>query len=156
MSAPPPSPYPHKVPALEIDPEWLEPLPEAKGMTVTDLTLRIAGGVLVVLAAIVTAILEVFYTPLRVGGFLIGASALGAVVANVALAWFALRAVGAKWAVALPALAWFVVLMVAAGSTSEGDILLVDTNWVGLATIFTGSMAFAGVAYRVILPPNRP
>ncbi|GAB7043830.1 MULTISPECIES: hypothetical protein [Catenuloplanes] len=155
MSAPPPSPYPHRVPALEIDPEWLEPLPEAKGITVTDLTLRITGGVLVVLAAVVTAILEVFFTPLRVGGVLIGASALGAVVANVALARFALRTIGAKWAMALPAVAWFAVLMVAAGSTSEGDILLAGNNWVGLATIFTGSMAFAVVAYRAILPPHR-
>ncbi|MFI5843577.1 hypothetical protein ACIA8K_28115 [Catenuloplanes sp. NPDC051500] len=155
MSAPPPSPYPHKVPALEIDPEWLEPLPDAKGLTVTDLALRVTGGVLVVLAAAVTAVLEVFFTPLRVGGFLIGLSALAAVVANVALAWFAYRTVGAKWAVALPALTWFAVLMVAAGSTPEGDILLVDTNWVGLATIFTGSMAFAIVAYRMILPPHR-
>jgi hypothetical protein len=155
VSTPPPSPYPHRVPALEIDPEWLEPLPDAKGMTITDLALRVTGGVLVVLAAVLTAVLEVFFTPLRVGGFLIGLSALGAVVANVALASFAYRTVGAKWAVALPALTWFAVLMVAAGSTPEGDILLVDDNWVGLATIFTGSMAFAIVAYRMILPPHR-
>ncbi|WP_051798195.1 hypothetical protein [Catenuloplanes japonicus] len=155
MSAPPPSPYPHKVPALEIDPEWLEPLPAAKGMTVTDLTLRVLGGIVVVLAAVVTAVLEVFFTPLRVGGFLIGVSALVAVVANVALADFAHRTTGAKWAVALPALTWFAVLMVSAGSTAEGDILLAGNNWVGLATIFTGSMAFAIVAYRMILPTQR-
>lgn len=154
MSAPPPSPYPHRVPALKIDPEWLEPLPAAKGMTVTDLALRITGGVLVVLAAAVTAVLEVFFAPLRVGGFLIGASALAAVVANVALAGFALSTVGARWAVALPALTWFAVLMVASGGTPEGDILLAENNWVGLATIFTGSMAFAIVAYRVILSPK--
>lgn len=155
MSAPPPSPYPHRVPALEIDPEWLEPLPDAKGMTITDLALRVLGGVLVVLAAVVTAVLEVFFTPLRLGGYLIGVSALVAVVANVALADFAYRTVGAKWAVALPAVTWFAVLMVAAGSTAEGDILLAGNNWVGLATIFTGSMAFAIVAYRMILPPQR-
>jgi len=33
----------------------------------------------------------------------------------------------------------------------EGDILLPGNNWVGLATIFAGSLAFGVAGYRLIL-----
>ncbi|MDG4833232.1 hypothetical protein O7627_28580 [Solwaraspora sp. WMMD1047] len=119
-----------------------------------DLALRITGGVLAVLAAALTAVLELLLATLRVGGHLIGVSALLAVVANVALSWFARRAVGRGWAVALPAVTWFAFMVVAAGGTTEGDILLAGNNWVGLAMIVAGSMAFAVMAFRIIVAPR--
>ncbi|MEO3743760.1 hypothetical protein [Plantactinospora sp. B5E13] len=121
-----------------------------------DLVLRIVGGVLAVVGAVVTAALELVLATARVGGVLIGVSALLAVLANVALSWFAPRAVGRRWALALPAVVWFVLMVVAAGGRSEGDILLANDNWVGLAMIFAGSVAFAVMGFRLIMAPPRP
>lgn len=119
-----------------------------------DVALRAVGGLVAVLAALVTATLELLLSTLRVGGQLIGVSAVIAVLANVALARFAHLVVGAKSAVALPAVTWFAVMMVAAGRTAEGDILLAGNNWVGLAIIVAGSIAFGIVGFRLILSPR--
>lgn len=129
-----------------------------------DLLLRIAGGGLSMIAAVLTATLELFFATVRVGGHLIGVSVLLAVLANLVLSWFAYEAVGRRWAVALPAVPWFAMMVVASGKTSEGDILLAGDNWVGIAMIFAGSMAFAVMAIRLMLasatgplpPPSRP
>ncbi|WP_376771487.1 hypothetical protein [Micromonospora polyrhachis] len=139
-------------PQLEPDPpsgRWsaLEPA--------LDMALRVIGGALAVAGAILTAILELVFVTARVGGYLIGVSVVIAVVANVGLSWFAHRAVGSKAAVALPALTWFALMVVVAGGTSEGDILLAGNNWVGLAMIVAGAMAFAVMAFRLILAPRR-
>lgn len=131
---------------------------------ILDLTLRVAGGALAVFAALVTATLELLLSTVRVGGQLIGVSVLVAIVANLVLSWFAYHTVGRRWAVALPAVPWFALMAVAAIKTSEGDVLLAGDNWVGVVMIFAGSMAFAGMAFRLIVsrphgplpPPSRP
>lgn len=117
---------------------------------ILDLALRALGGALAVVAAVVTAMLELIFSAVRIGGHLVGVSVLLAVGANVALAWFAHQAVGRVWAVALPAVSWFAVLVAAGNPTAEGDILLVG-DWVGLGTTFAGSMTFAVMAFRLIL-----
>ncbi|HEX5542341.1 MAG TPA: hypothetical protein VFX60_12410 [Micromonospora sp.] len=119
-----------------------------------DTVLRWVGALVAVIAAVVTAMVELFWAPLRIGGQLVGVSVVLAVVGNVALAWFARRAVGHVGAVALPAVAWFVVMMAAATRTREGDILLIG-NWVGGTMIFAGSVAFAVTAFRMIVRPGR-
>jgi hypothetical protein len=126
-----------------------EPQSSSPGAAV-DLTLRVAGGLLAVVGAVLTAMLELFFATLRLGGELIGVSALMAVVGNVALSLFAHETVGRVWAIALPALAWFTVMMAAISRTTEGDQLLGYT-WVSLLMIFVGALAFAFVAYRLIL-----
>ncbi|HEX2771034.1 MAG TPA: hypothetical protein VHN18_01230 [Micromonosporaceae bacterium] len=115
-----------------------------------DLALRVAGGVIAVVAAVVTAAAELILSTLRVGGTLIGLAALIAVVANVLLSRFAYVTVGRKWAVALPAVAWFVVIFIAATGTAEGDIGLAANNWVGLAIVTLGSLTFGVMAFRLI------
>jgi hypothetical protein len=122
-----------------------------------DRLLRIAGGVLAVLMALLTGVLELYLTPLRAGGMLIGVAAVVAVPVNVGLAWFAQRAVGARFAFGLPWSAWTALMFVAAGvRTDEGDQLLAGDNWVGMVLILSGSVAFAAYAYRVVLnPPPR-
>ncbi|HEX5598155.1 MAG TPA: hypothetical protein VFX61_19390 [Micromonosporaceae bacterium] len=132
---------------------WVDPKAVRRAAT-NDLALRWAGGVVAVVAAVMTAILELLWSPLRVGGELIGLSVVLAVVANVVLAWFARQAVGHAGAVALPAVAWFLMMMVAATRTREGDILLLG-NWVGGAMIIAGSVAFAAMAFRMILVPGQ-
>ncbi|MFY1675306.1 hypothetical protein ACN27G_36145 [Plantactinospora sp. WMMB334] len=121
-----------------------------------DLAIRVVGGVVAVVAAAATAVLELILSTLRVGGVLIGVSVLVTVLANAALGWFAPRAVGRRWALALPAGVWFAVMVVAAGGTSEGDILIAGNNWVGIAMIFAGSVTFAVVGFRMIMSPRGP
>jgi hypothetical protein len=119
---------------------------------------RFLGGLLSVLMALLTGLLELYFAPLRVGGVLIGISVLLAVSCNVGLAWFATRTVGARWAVVLPWVPWTALMFIAAGvRTDEGDQLLSSDNWVGMVLILVGSVAFAGFAYRQILgpPPRR-
>lgn len=118
-----------------------------------DLGLRVAGAVVVVVAGVLTGVLELLLATVRVGGQLIGVSVLLAVGANIALSWFAHEAVGRRWAVALPAVPWFALMAVAAIRTSEGDLLLAGDNWVGLAMIVAGAMTFAVMGFRQILTP---
>ncbi|MEU5905823.1 hypothetical protein [Micromonospora sp. NPDC047527] len=118
-----------------------------------DLGLRVTGGIVVVVAGVLTGVLELLLATLRVGGQLIGVSVLVAIGANIALSWFAHEAVGRRWAVALPAVPWFALMAVAAIRTSEGDLLLAGDNWVGLAMIVAGAMTFAVMGFRQILAP---
>jgi hypothetical protein len=114
--------------------------------------LRVGGCLVAVLAALLSGVLEVVFASWRVGGHLIGASAVAAVLMNVGIAWFAYRTVGRRWAVGLPWVVWTVLMFVAAGvRTAEGDYLLAGDNWVALVMILLGSLAFAIYAYRMIL-----
>ncbi|MBF9133905.1 hypothetical protein I0C86_33965 [Plantactinospora sp. S1510] len=137
----------------ELNPD-LPPAGRPAVLTALDVVLRVVGGLVAVAGAVVTAVLELMLATLRVGGVLVGVSALLAVLANVALGWFAPRAVGRRWAFALPAIVWFMLMVVAAGGTSEGDVLIANNNWVGLAMIFGGSVAFAVMGFRMIIAPR--
>ncbi|RZU50176.1 hypothetical protein EV385_1941 [Krasilnikovia cinnamomea] len=122
--------------------------------------LRTAGLVISVLAALFSGLLELFLTPLRLGGVWVGAAAIPvAVAANLALAWFAVTTVGRRWALGPPWVAWTVLMLLATGfRRTEGDHLVDARNWVALATVLAGSLAFAVYAYRMILrwPPAPP
>ncbi len=138
--------------AMSVAPqEQLPPPPRsARVSRFLDVGLRVAGGVVVVVAGAVTAVLELLLAPLRIGGYLVGLAALVAVVVNVTLSWFAIEAVGRRWAVALPAVPWVVIMVAAADRTNEGDVLLIG-NWVGLILVVAGVMAFAVMAFRSIV-----
>ncbi|WP_435208644.1 hypothetical protein [Micromonospora sp. bgisy143] len=129
------------------------PPPAGPPPRMLDLSLRVAGAIVVVVAGVVTGVLELLLATLRVGGQLIGVSVLLAVGANILLSWFAHEAVGRRWAVALPAVPWFALMAVAAIRTTEGDLLLAGDNWVGLAMIVAGAMTFAVMGFRQILAP---
>ena len=121
-----------------------------------DLFVKIAGAVLVTAAAVLTALLELFMTTLRIGAVPIGVSILVAAVANWVLAWFAAGTVGRGWAIGLPWAAWTLVMFTAAGTrTTEGDYLVAGDDWVALGTILVGSLAFAVYVYRAILKGPR-
>jgi hypothetical protein len=142
---------------MSVQPEESPPPPAGPPPRLLDLGLRVAGGVVAVVAGVLTGVLELLLATVRVGGQLIGVSALLAIGANIALSWFAHEAVGRRWAVALPAVPWFALMAVAAVRTTEGDLLLAADNWVGLAMIVAGAMTFAVTGFRQILaPPSTP
>ncbi|MEV6347781.1 hypothetical protein [Actinoplanes sp. NPDC051851] len=131
--------------------------------------IRIAGTAIALIATVVTALLEIELSVLRLGGVtglfrgedvwsgggpLIGLAAVLAIGANLAIAWFAVRVAGRNWAIGPPWALWTVIMLAAAGvRTNEGDYLISGTNWVALVMILTGSLAFAVPAYRMILQP---
>jgi hypothetical protein len=112
-----------------------------------------AGGLLVAIAAtLVTAVLELFTTTLRVGGVPIGATVLIAAAANWAIGWFAIHTVKRTWAILPPWGLWTVTMFFAATwRTTEGDYLVAGDDWVALVSILSGSAAFLAYAYRAIL-----
>lgn len=120
-----------------------------------DLVLRVLGALVAMAGALVTALIEVFLAPLRVGTVRLPLSLLLAVAGNLVLVWYTYRVTGKRAAVALPGLVWAVVMVRASGRTTEGDLLLTGDNWVGLLTILAGTAAFAAGAYALILPRRR-
>jgi hypothetical protein len=107
-----------------------------------------------VLAA-VSAVWEAFLTPLAwtwtSGGqahfVRLPVALVCAVVGNAALAWFTQALTGKVLAVLAPFAVWVVLMVVAAGRTSEGDLVLTSNNWVALGTMFAGALTFAVAAY---------
>jgi hypothetical protein len=127
-------------------------LPPAPSSRALELVIRTAGLAIAMLATVLTAALELFLTPLRVGGVPIGAAVVLAVVANLAICWFAVTTVGRRWALAPPWALWTLIMFFAAGTrTTEGDYLISSNDWVALVMILVGSLAFAGYTYRSIL-----
>jgi hypothetical protein len=129
------------------------PAPEKRAESrALDRTLRVAGGVISLIATILTAALELFLTQLRLGGVPVGVSIVLAAVANPAIAWFAVTTTERRWALGPPWALWTVLMLAASGvRTDEGDYLIGANDWVALVMILVGSLAFALYAYRMIL-----
>ncbi|MEV4509822.1 hypothetical protein AB0K00_12785 [Dactylosporangium sp. NPDC049525] len=118
-----------------------------------DITITIGGLVVAVLLAVALAVFEAFLAPLHVsdlglsdtgkGNLRIPLALILALVTNPLLGWFAFTTSGRRFAALLPAGAWCVVWILAAGRTTEGDLLITNDNWVGLLTLFCGPLAFA-------------
>jgi hypothetical protein len=129
-----------------------EPLPAAPPGPALELVVRGAGLFIAVLATVLTALLELFLTPLRLGGVPIGVAVPAAVLANAAISWFAVTTVGRRWALAPPWAVWTLIMFFAAGTrTTEGDYLISADDWVALVMILVGSLTFAVYTYKLIL-----
>jgi hypothetical protein len=144
MGAPPEvSPEPSPGPSRSV-PVWL------------GRTARVAGFVIALMLAAVSAAYEAFLTPLYWGTTRLPVSLVAAVVCNLALVWFAYAVTGRRLAAVGPALVWVAVMVTAASRTAEGDLVLTDNNWVGIGTMLAGSVAFAVAGYRLMLTGIRP
>jgi hypothetical protein len=138
-----------EAPSVRSPADELPPAPPSRAL---ELVVRTAGLVIAVLATVLTAALEIFLTPLRLGGVPVGIAIVVAVAANLAICWFAVTTVGRRWAVAPPWAVWTLIMFFAAGlRTTEGDYLISGEDWVALVMILVGSLAFAGYTYRMIL-----
>ncbi|GIE27683.1 hypothetical protein Ait01nite_007280 [Actinoplanes italicus] len=143
--------------------------PQRETSTALDVVIRAAGVSISIIATVVTALLELELSSLRIGA--IGALLDGrspyegsgaalplvvplTIVANWGIAWFAVTTTGRRWAAGPPWALWTLIMMLAASSrTSEGDYLLGGENWVALVTILAGSLTFAVYVYQLILSP---
>jgi hypothetical protein len=130
--------------AARAVPPWVDPI------------LRVLGFLLALALAGMSALFEAFLAPLFWGSIRVPLSLVAAIVGNLALVWFAYTVTGRRLAAAGPALVWMVVIVAASTRTTEGDLVLASNNWVGIATMIAGSIAFAAGAYRLILSGVRP
>ncbi|HET8659924.1 MAG TPA: hypothetical protein VFM55_13110 [Micromonosporaceae bacterium] len=116
------------------------------------MTLRMLGTLVGVAAAMVTAVLEAFLTPLWWLGVRIPLAVLLAVLTNLAVLWFTHEVTRSRVLTLLPGIAWMGVMIVLSARTTEGDIVLAD-NWVALSTILAGVAGYAAGAYRIVTRP---
>jgi hypothetical protein len=117
----------------------------AGGLAVWALAAVGAGGWL--------ALVEVFWLPLRVGGFLLPLSIPAAVVGNLMLTGLYLRASGSRLVAALPAVTWLVVVVAAMGRRPEGDLVITGGGAAGvvnLAFLMIGVLAGAFAVGRML------
>ncbi|MEU4479826.1 hypothetical protein AB0F68_17480 [Micromonospora sp. NPDC023966] len=157
---------------MSIAPEQQPAAPPEPSGRAVDLAVRVAGGVVVVWAGVLAAVLDLLFAtwawevvkgrPGAAGKALVGISlAVGGIVAVVMLtvlvSWFAHLAVGTRWAAALAALPWFVVIVAGGFRTVEGDLALSGDNVLGLGLIVAGAITFAVLGFRqmVVPPPGR-
>jgi hypothetical protein len=118
--------------------------------------LLIAGGLVVgIVGGFVTGLWEVALSTLYAGKIPLPVSPLIAIVGNVALVVFTRVVTGRRGLALLPGVAWFAVVMTAAGKTTEGDLPIPGSDWMGLVTILAGSAAWGITAYRMILTTPR-
>jgi Flp pilus assembly protein TadB len=112
---------------------------------------RLGGGVLVVWLTVLAAVCEAFLVPLRMAGVRIPVALLLAVAGNLTLPWLARWLSRSRMMTMLPALLWFLVILVLAGGTTEGDVVLAGNDWVALTLLLFGSVAAAAGAYFALL-----
>jgi len=93
------------------------------------------GGCVAVALGAMTAVLEAVSTP-----YFWAIPAAAAMVGNLVLYCFAQYTVARTWAWMLSAAPWSLIMIMAVGSTGEGD--LIANSWTGLATFGFGAMGF--------------
>ncbi|GAA4207293.1 hypothetical protein [Actinocatenispora rupis] len=125
--------------------------PTGSGARALDVVLRIVGGVVAVWGGVLTALLEAFLVPLRIGGVRIPFSLLLAVVCNILLMLFARAATGNRFVALLPGIAWFVVTIVLSGQTAAGDTVLVGNDWMPIALLLVGAASVTVGAFLVVV-----
>lgn len=110
------------------------------------LPLRVAGGLLVLVAAAGLAVIEAFLVPLRIGSVPLPVCVPLAAVVNVVLARLAGRLTGSAVVAAATAVIWLGVVLVLSMPRSEGDLVVPGTI-TGLVFLFAGAVSGAyGVA----------
>jgi hypothetical protein len=116
--------------------------------------LALAGwSLLAVIAAAWLAVVEVFWLPLRIGGWLVPVSVLAAVVGNLLLVDLVRWGSRSRAVALLPALTWAAIAAAATMRRPEGDLLVVGSGGlgaVGLAFLLLGVLAALVAAARAL------
>jgi hypothetical protein len=121
-----------------------------------DIALRVLGAAAAAWGGLMLAAYGAFITPFRIGATLVPVALPLAIVGNLALIWFAYRVTGNKFLGLLPGLIWIALSFVWSSRSTEGDLVLFDSNWVATAYLLTGAATIGVCAYRMIVPPRRP
>jgi fatty-acid desaturase len=117
-----------------------------------DLVVRGFGVVVAVWGGFVLAAYGAFLSAYRIGATLVPLALPLVVVGNAGLIWFAYRVTGHKLLGLSPGIVWILVTFVWSTSTSEGDLVLYQKNWVATAYLLAGSATVGLYAYRLVVP----
>ena len=120
-----------------------------------DTVLRGVGAAVAAWGGFVLAVFGAFISAFRIGTVLVPLALPLALVGNALLVWFAYRVTENKFLALLPGLIWIVVSFVWSSRTTEGDLVLYESNWVATAYLLVGSATVGICAYRLIVPPRR-
>jgi hypothetical protein len=112
-----------------------------------DQGLRVAGGLIALLAGAGSAVVEAFLVPLRVAGWQLPISPVLAAVLGTPLVAYGAWVTGSRLGAIAPAVGWLGVLALFGTPTAEGDIV-VPENLMGLALFFVGAASFLVGVYR--------
>jgi hypothetical protein len=137
--------------SLLTDPVEVAPPPERRAGWL-DTVLRGVGAAAATWGGFVLAAYGGYMTPFRLGATLVPVSVLLAVGGNAVLIWFAYRVTGHRFLGLLPGLVWVVLSFLASGRTTEGDFILIESNWVSTAYLLSGSATVGIAAYRMLVP----
>jgi hypothetical protein len=107
-------------------------------------------------AAFVLAIVCAFYTPLRVGTVLVPVSLVLVVVGLAGILRFTHWVTGRPAVSLIPGAVWLVVSLVLSARTTEGDLVLISSNWVATAYLIAGCVTIGVMGYRMIVSGSRP
>jgi hypothetical protein len=113
--------------------------------------LRVGGTAVGVLLGSATGVWEVFLSPLYVGRVPLPVAPVLAIATNLGLVWFTYFVTGHKGLALLPGVAWFAVMIISASKTTEGDVPIPGSDWMGLLAVLLGALAWGIAAYRMIL-----
>jgi hypothetical protein len=134
------------------------PSPLASGSTDPEppqsnlLWLRLAGLAVACLGAVLVAVVGAFLTPFRIGTVLVPVSLLiviGGLTAVIRFAYAVTEKVGLSL---IPGIVWLVLSLVLSARTREGDLVLLQQNWVAVVYILVGSVTVGVLAFRMIVP----
>jgi hypothetical protein len=131
------------------DPASIEPEPP------DPLWVRLAGLGFAILGALVVALIGAFLTPYRIGTVLVPLSLVVVVVGLVMVTRFAHTVTGHPGLSLIPGLAWLILSLVLSGRTTEGDLVLIQQNWVASVYLLLGSVTVGVLGYRMIIGRRR-
>ncbi len=117
------------------DPWWLKP----------------AGTAVACLGALVLGLVGAFLTPFRIGSVLVPISLVIVAAGLAGLVWFTYVITSHLGLSLLPGVVWLVLSLVLAARTDEGDLVLINQNWVANAYLLVGSVTIGAVAYVLVL-----
>jgi hypothetical protein len=124
---------------------WLNRIP----LRVREVALVVAGVVVSLWAAVLLAVAGAFLTPLRIGTVLAPVSLVLGIGGNIVIIWFAYRVTRHRYLALLPGLVWLALTIVAAGTTTERDLVLYTGNWVAVAYLYSGCATIGVAGYRL-------
>ena len=121
----------------------------------SEILVRAGGLVVACWGAVLLAAIGAFLTPFRIGSVLVPISVVLVVLGLFALTQFAQDVTGHTWLSLIPGLIWLVISFGWSSRTNEGDLVLVEQNWVATVYLFAGAITLGVAAYRIIVPPRR-
>ena len=122
----------------------------------SDLLVKAGGLVVACWGAVLLAAVGAFLTPYRIGSVLVPISVVLVVTGILGLTQFAHEVTGHTWLSLIPGLIWLLISFGWSARTNEGDLVLVEQNWVATVYLLAGAVTIGVAAYRMIVPSRRP